>query len=250
LGLGEAAAGVRVDLVDVPYGALCYAVRPPDDVRILLSPRDGHAYYGVLFHEFGHAIYQRCLRPLSPLLRRESSPFDEAMACVWERLASDPDWLVDQGGITPGQAAAYRRHWARRLVYRLRVFMAQATFEYRAYQDRAYRGGDLMALLQDIYAEHLGVPYDQAPGWADRPFWTSHPIYMQNYVIAETIASQTLAALGCRFDRLIGQPQVGVWLIENYYAPGASSPWADKVARATGAPLGAAPLLADLGCDA
>jgi len=48
---------------------------------------------------------------------------------------------------------------------------------------------------------------------------------------------------------LIGKPEVGAWLAEHYYAPGAGVPWADKIVRATGGPLGTADLALDLGCD-
>jgi peptidyl-dipeptidase A len=246
LGLGEAAAGVRVDVVDTPYAGLCYAVRPPDDVRVLLNPRDGHAAYDVLFHEFGHALYHRCVQSNSPALHWESPTFNEAMACIWQRLVSEPEWLMGYNGITPDQAVASRRTWTRRMVYRLRTLMAQATFEYRAYQDV---DGDLLALSRDVYADYLGVPCDGAPGWADSAFWTSHPIYVQNYVIAEMVASQTLATLRRWFGRLVNEPRVGAWLVENYYAPGASLPWAEKVLRATGGPLSSADLVVDLGCD-
>jgi len=246
MGLGEAAAGVRVDAVDTPYAGLCYAVHPPDDVRVLLNPRDGHAAYDVLFHEFGHAVYHRCVQSSSPALHRESPAFNEAMASIWQRLISEPEWLMGHNGITPDQTAASRRTWTMRTVYRLRTLMAQATFEYRAYQDV---DGDLSAVLRDVYADYLGVPCDEAPGWADSAFWTSHPIYVQNYVIAEMVASQTLAALRRRFGRLVNEPRAGAWLVENYYAPGASLPWAEKVLRATGAPLSSADLVVDLGCD-
>jgi peptidyl-dipeptidase A len=243
LGLGQEAAGVRVDAVDIPYAGLCYAVRPPQDVRVLFNPRHGHACYSTLFHEFGHALAWRCLRPSSPVLCQEAPPFGEAMACTWERLAWDPDWLAGRDGLTPGQARTYGRAWAGRTMYRLRLFMAQATFEYRAY---GALHGDLSALWRDTYARYLAVPCDPSPGWANSPFWTSHPVYVQNYVIAEAVASQTLAALRRRFGRLIGEPRVGAWLVEHYYGPGAALPWADKVLQATGAPLSSADLVADL----
>jgi peptidyl-dipeptidase A len=246
LELGEAAAGVRVDVADIPYAALCYAVRPPDDVRILISPRDGRAHYDILFHEFGHALHWRCLRPRSPVLRRESPPFNEAMAGLWERLILEPEWLIERDVIKADRVADYRRGWAQRALYRLRLRVAQATFEYRAY--RAL-DDDLKALFRDVFTQFMGVPYDEAPGWADSPFWTSHPVYLQNYVIGEAAASQSLAALRRRFGRLIGRPEVGAWLAEHYYAPGAGVSWTEKIVRATGASLGTADLAVDLGCE-
>jgi len=246
MGLGEAASGVRVDEADIPYAALCFGVRPPQDVRILVSRRNGRADYDVLFHEFGHALHWRSLRPMSPVMRWESPPFNEAMASLWERLLLEPAWLLERDGVAGDQVAEYRRGWAKRTIYRLRARIAQATFEYQAYQAV---DEDLDALFRDIYAEHLGVPYDETPGWAHNPFWTSHPIYVQNYVIGEAAASQILAALKQRFGRLIGRPQVGTWLAEHCFASGALVPWTDKIMRATRAPLEIVDLAADLGCQ-
>jgi hypothetical protein len=222
LGLEEAAEGVWVGVADIPYAALCYGVRPPQDVRVLLGRRNGRAHYDVLFHEFGHALHWRSLRPMSPVMRWESPPFNEAMASLWERLVFEPEWLLD-GRVAPDQVT-----------------------EFQAYQ--ALDGGDLTALFRDIHEEHLGVPYDEIPGWAHNPFWTSHPVYVQNYVIGEAVASQILAALRRRFGRLIDNPQVGAWLAEHCYASGALVPWTDRILRVTGALLGNSDLAADLGC--
>jgi hypothetical protein len=243
IGLGKVVSGVQVNVADIPYGGLCYGVRPPGDVRIVINPNDGHAYYATLFHEFGHALHWRSLPSVPPAMRWEAAPFEEAMACLWERLAFEADWLTGWDSITPDQAGAHRRFWAGRMLYRLRLLMAQTIFEYRAYDDPQ---SDLLGLLREINAAYLGVPHDEAPGWADSPFWTSHPVYTQNYVVAEAIASQTLAALRRQFESLIGEPRIGAWLVENYYGPGASSLWTEKVRRGTGAALNSADLVTDL----
>jgi peptidyl-dipeptidase A len=243
VGLGDVVSGVQVNVADIPYGGLCYGVRPPGDVRIVINPNDGHAYYAILFHEFGHALHWRSLPSIPPAMRWEAAPFEEAMACLWERLAFEADWLADWDSITLEQASAHRRFWSGRMLYRLRLLMAQTVFEYQAYDNPQ---GDLLGLLREIYALFLGVPHDEAPGWADSPFWTSHPVYTQNYVVAEAIASQTLAALRRQFESLIGEPGIGAWLVENYYRPGASSLWTEKVRRGTGAALNSADLVTDL----
>jgi oligoendopeptidase F len=245
LGLDEAAAGVRVDFADIPYGALCYAVRPPDDVRILIGPRDGRVHHDVLFHEFGHALHWRSIGPLPPALRWESAAFNESMACLWERLAYESGESVENVNGHRKSLTTYDQDWAERAIFRLRLRIAQATFEYRAYQAPH---DDLLALYRDIHSEHLGVSYDEVSAWSDNPFWTSHPMYLQNYVIGEAVASHTLAELRRRFGRVIHSPEAGAWLVAQYYAPGASLPWPQKVSRATGGPLRCDPLLSDLGC--
>jgi hypothetical protein len=246
-GLTHAAAGVRVAVTEIPYAAVCYAISPPDDVRILLSPRDDHTQHDVLFHEFGHAVHWRSVGTVSPILRTESPAFNEGMAYLWERLASEPQWLMERYGIGPDRAAGYQRWRAARALYRLRLFIAHAEFEFQAYA--ALRNGqDLLYLFRQIHSDILGVPFDAAPGWAYNPFWTSHPVYWQNYVIGYAIASQSLVAIKHAFGSLAAKPEVGDWLMTHYYASGAAIRWRDKVRRATGAPLCAVDVVADLTC--
>jgi hypothetical protein len=234
-------------VVKIPYAAVCYAISPPDDVRILLSPRDDHTQHDMLFHEFGHGVHWRSVRAASPILRMESPAFNEGMAYLWERLASEPSWMMERYGIGPDLAGEYQCWWAARTLYRLRVFIAHAEFESQAYTTLR-DGQDLLALFRQIHSDILGVPFDMAPGWAYNPFWTSHPVYWQNYVIGHAIASQSLAALKQTFGSLAGKPEVGDWLMTHYYAPGAAIRWREKVHQATGAPLRGADLVADLTC--
>jgi hypothetical protein len=260
LGLGQAAAGVRIDLAAMPYQALCYPVSPPDDVRILLnqtgrldqsngsngSCRPERATpLDLLYHEFGHALHWRALGNVSPALRWDAPPFNEGMAYLWERLALKADWSAARVTGALDAVESWQRWWARRTLYRLRVWIARAAFEYRAYQ-QVDQGEDLLALFQQVHSEYLGVPFDTASTWVQSPFWTSHPVYWQNYVIGQAIASQTLERLTCEFDRLTDNPGVGAWLVNHYYRFGGALPWMDKVLRATGAPLGTTALIQDL----
>jgi peptidyl-dipeptidase A len=243
LGLAEAVEAVQVDFVDIPYGGLCFAIRKPDDVRILANPQDGHVYYSVMFHEFGHALHARCIRQPSHTLRHEPGPFNEGMACTLQRFASEQAWLEMRKDLHTTAIAEYPTGWAEAMLARLRGLMGQATFELRAYD---HLDGDLLGLWLETMAAFTLLPYDEADGWADSPFWTSYPIYLQNYVVAEAIASQTWAAWRQSYNQIVDQPALGAWLVERYYAPGASIEWTQKVERATGRRLSAEALIEDL----
>lgn len=251
LGLGRAARAVRVDFADIPYGGLCFGIHPPDDVRILANPRNGHAYYSTMFHEFGHALHNCHLDPPSPILRDEPGPFNEGQACALQRFAADPDWLATRPGLDHGTIAAYRRGWARTMSVRFRTLMSLATFEFAAYETLARAPAtdpDLTPLYRETMERYTLISWAEIDrvGWADNPFWTSYPIYLQNYIVAEAIVSQTHAALCRKFRRLVANPAVGEWLAEYYWRPAATTEWPDKVANATGEPLSAKSLVADL----
>jgi peptidyl-dipeptidase A len=243
LGLAEAAEGVRVDFVDIPYGGLCFTIRKPDDVRILANPQDGHVYYSTMFHEFGHALHGRSVRQPYHILRGEPGPFNEGMACTLQRFASEQAWLQSRKALDTTSIAEYPTGWAEAMLARLRALMGQATFEMRAYD---HLDGNLLNLWRETMSAFALLPYDEADGWADNPFWTSYPIYLQNYVVAEAIASQTWAAWRASYNQIVDQPALGAWLVERYYAPGASVEWTQKVEQATGRRLSAEALIEDL----
>lgn len=243
VGLRSKCETVRVDTASLQHGALCFAIQRPDDIRILVNAGDGHAHYATVFHEFGHALHWRSVRQRSHLMRQEPPPFNESMACLWARFVSESHWFQAGGAALSADAVSqYRKASARRSLLRLRWLIAQASFECRAYEAL---DGDLNGLWCDAVDRYLGVPSDEHPGWAHNLFWLSHPIYLQNYVIGEVVASQTLTALRDQFGGLDNR-DIGAWLTAHYFEAGSSVPWRHKVVHATGAALSNDALVAEL----
>jgi peptidyl-dipeptidase A len=247
LGLAEAARAVRVDYADIPFGGLCFGVRLPDDVRILAGPLAGQGDYATMFHEFGHALHARYRRAPTPILRDEPAPFNEGVACTLQRFAADAG-----PGLSPGAAEAHQRSWAQALLVRLRTFTGLATFEHAAYAALAQADGDpldLGLLYRRSMQAALLIEWPAEATWADNPCWTLFPAYVQNYVVAEAIASQTHAAL--RRDlgsHGLRRPEAGQWLAERYWQPAGTVEWTEKVEQATGARLGVEEIVTDLKC--
>lgn len=233
---------ISVRYVDIPYGGLCMAIDPPRDVRILANPRDGHAAYATMFHEYGHALHAVYVEQESFLLRREPGVFNEGMAQVWSHFCFYPEWLRSAGVEDADLrrfAAGRRAGW----LYRLRQLAASVTWEYAAYDDP---DADQDAALAACEARFLGVAADASPRWASSPFLASYPIYWQNYILADVIAAQTHAALRRLHPPAIGSPAAFEHLRAHYWAPGAAIPWREKVEKATGRLLDAADLVTEL----
>ena len=72
------------------------------------------------------------------------------------------------------------------------------------------------------------------------------PVYYQNYLLGELVASQLQATLFDRFGGIVGRPAAGEFLRDEFFAPGWSCRWDELVARATGAPLGVDAYAAEL----
>ena len=73
------------------------------------------------------------------------------------------------------------------------------------------------------------------------------PVYYQSYLLGELLASQLDQAVRDRAGGFVGRPEAGAFLAERVFAPGATQPWRDLVASATGRPLGPAAFLTGRG---
>lgn len=242
-GLDLAGLGITVHFLDIPYNGLCMSVAP-GDIRILANPSDGHNYYKTLFHELGHSLHSAFNRPGSHILRREPAVFSEGMAETLAYTVQDPAWLahvgvteaeVEQAGLqTRGPWYAY-----------LRERSAHALFEYEAY---ANPDGDLDGLNAAIEAEMMGSEADGAPRWAAEPnaWYSRYPVYWQNYVLADVIASQLHHYLRQQFGGFWRHKEALEHVRRECWEPGGRVDWQEKLRRATGEGLSAAALAQDL----
>jgi len=80
--------------------AACFRIKPPDDVRLLLSPIGGVYDYRTFFHEAGHAQH---FAWMSPSLFERNPEFiyspenatTECFAFLFQHLFNDPVWLSE-----------------------------------------------------------------------------------------------------------------------------------------------------------
>jgi peptidyl-dipeptidase A len=81
-----------------------------------------------------------------------------------------------------------------------------------------------------------------APDWAAKIHLTVAPVYYQNYLYGELVASQLQGTLGARAGGIVDRPEAGRLLVDDVFRPGASLRWDRLVERATGERLTAAHL--------
>lgn len=235
--------GIQVYFMDIPYNGLCMSIGRRD-IRILGNPSDGHNYYKTSFHELGHALHSAYSDPGSYILRREPSVFGEGMAEMMGYTVNDPGWLAHVG-LTPEAIAAADRELLGPWFAYLRQRSAHALFEYEAY---ANPDGDLDQINAGVEARVLGCTVDATPRWASEPnaWYSRYPVYWQNYVLADVLASQIHHDLRRRFGSVWGSRDAVTFMREQYWAPGGATEWQEKLIRATGAGLSTAALVADL----
>jgi peptidyl-dipeptidase A len=232
--------------------AFCLDVDRAGDIRVLANLAPGEEWLDVLLHEVGHAVYDDHIdRSLPWLLRRPPQPLvTEAVALMLGRLRRDPEFLV--GVLGADRAAAGALTGPSREVLRtgqlvfVRWCLVVVRFERAMYSSP---GGDLVETWWDLVESLQGLRRPDgrtAPDWASKIHLAAAPVYYHSYLLGELLASQLDRAVRDHAGGFVGRPEAGRFLAERVFAPGATRPWRDLVASATGHPLGPAAFLAGL----
>ncbi len=240
--------------------AFCLSVDRGGDIRVLCNLQPNEKWMGTMLHEFGHAVYDRCVDPSLPWLLRTHAHIlaTEASAMIFGRLSKNPAWLRRWAGADPAALARMAGPVARavreQLLVATRWELVMIHMERALYEDPER---DLRTLWWDLVERLQGVRRPEgrdAPDWAAKIHFSIAPVYYQNYLLGEMVASQLQETLldrvlgggPERWDRFVSDPAVGAFLKERYYAPGRRWTWRELVARATGRELETKPFVDDL----
>jgi peptidyl-dipeptidase A len=232
--------------------AFCIHVDRAGDVRVLCNIEPNERWTETMLHEFGHAAYDRELDDSLPWLLREPAHAltTEGVAMLFGRLARDPGWLTTVAGTDPREVEALTTRLAEARRAALLVFarwvLVMTRFERGLYADpdadHDTRWWDLVEQFQRV-RRHDGR---HAPDWAAKIHLTVAPVYYQNYLYGELVASQLQATLDARAGGIVDRPDAGRLLVEEVFRPGASQRWDRLIERATGEPLTASHLARQL----
>ena len=175
-----------------------FLVARPDDRRLALgSAKADLSAISCALHELGHAFRAQWTQPKSyPHLILQPPVTDEAVATVFERLATMRSWLTAGLGATEADVAAIREADRSYRAIRLRLLAAWSLFELDLYDDPQ---GDLQPAYAARLAQATGLPPARAAAchWAadGHGFFTEDPVYRYSYVLAEMISSNILPQL-------------------------------------------------------
>ena len=227
--------------------AFCVNIDRTDDVRVLCNIIENERWLSTTLHEFGHAAYDVAISPELPwALRRPAHALTtEAVAQLFGRLSRDPRWLRDVAAVPAEQLAGLDAQVDDALRVSMLIFarwvLVMCNFERDLYHDPSVDANALWWRYVERF-QGLRTPpgRDKRPDWAAKLHLALAPVYYQNYVLGECLASQLAATVAARGWSLWGDERTGRWLVDEVFAPGASLRWDKLVERATGAPLTAA----------
>jgi peptidyl-dipeptidase A len=231
--------------------AFCTDIDRQGDVRTMCNLVADHTSMNTLLHELGHGIYSKNIDRKLPWLLRSSSHAltTEAIALLMGRQAYNADWLASVLGkgmeeIGPFQTALDDNLRLSQLLFS-RWTQVMMRFERSLYSNPDQ---DLNKVWWDLVEEYQFVKRPEnrhEPDWAAKIHLASTPCYYHNYMLGEMVASQILNAIirnVMKKDQLreisfVGQSQVGAYLREKVFQPGASLEWNELLKHATGESL-------------
>jgi len=225
--------------------AFCVDVDRQGDVRVLCNLRPNEKWMGTLLHELGHAAYDRYIPAELPFTLRTIAHTlsTEAIAMYMGRLTRDPAWLRDvvAAEVDDAQAADIGAQQRAAMLVSARWILVMVYFERELYRDP--ERDDLNTLWWDLVERLQCI---RRPDGRDEPDWASKihlslsPVYYHNYLLGELMASQVSAHARRQVPAgrsIAGHPQVGAFLRDRIFAPGATLGWNELMVHATGEEL-------------
>lgn len=229
--------------------AFCTCIDHKRDVRILCNLRDNEYWMGTLLHELGHGVYDKYIDQNLPYLLRTPAHISttEAIAMLFGRLSKDAAFLQRYVGVEREKVKEIEKAAKAQLAANLLVFarwtLVMIHFEQAMYQQQG-DGVDLNSLWWDCVEKYQSVKRvtgRDKPDWASKLHLACAPVYYQNYILGEMTASQLSHHLQQRYaedngkgKELYTDPSAGDFLKSALFALGATLPWDEALASATG----------------
>ncbi len=231
--------------------AYCTDIDREGDIRVLCNIKSNYKWMGTMLHEYGHAVYDKFVKPELPwTLRQHAHIFTtEAIAMLFGRMASNPHWLRDVIGISPKEKNQINRNCYRTLKLEQLVFSRWVQVMFR-FEKEMYSSPeqDLNKLWWNLVEKYQMIkkPKDRnEPDWAAKIHIALYPAYYHNYMLGELLASQlhsyitekVLKEESSTSQSFTNKKDVGDYLKHLFFAPGAMYHWSELIKKSTGEKL-------------
>lgn len=225
--------------------------RDKKDIRTLNNVISNASWMETLLHEFGHAVYENYYDESLPWTLKEPAHIftTEAIAMLFGRFATNPQWLEDMGSISAEEKEQIRETSAARLRLQQLVFSRWAQVMYR-FEKSMYENPDqdLNKLWWDLVERYQMIKKPEGrdmPDWATKIHVATVPCYYHNYLMGELLASQLYYNIKKNVMNVPenadvsfkGHPEVGQYLKDKVFSVGSKYHWKEMIEKATGEPL-------------
>ncbi|HEX8495245.1 MAG TPA: hypothetical protein VF658_20710 [Pyrinomonadaceae bacterium] len=205
--------------------AACLRVKPPDDVRLLLSPIGGAYDYRTLFHEAGHAQHlgwsSRELAAHYPeFIYAPDYATTEAYAFLFQHLFLDSLWLREyRSNLSAEQTSEAVRALALRTTYTVRRFCVKLKYEIALHDAPQVRSQHLAATYSTLQAEATGFQRDQVLYLMDVDDEFYVAAYLRAWAFEAGLREHLLTRHGRRWwaTRKAGDELIDLWNTSSRY---------------------------------
>jgi peptidyl-dipeptidase A len=249
IGLNVDAILARSDLYEKPgknQHAFCTDIDRSGDVRTLDNIKPDSYWMNTILHELGHGVYSYYNDPALPFTLRDAAHTftTEAIANLFGRMATNPQWMRNMGIIDANESAKIDEDARKSLRLQMLVFSRWAQVVYR-FEKSMYENPDqdLNKLWWDMVEKYQMIKKPEGrnmPDWATKIHIALYPCYYHNYLLGELLASQVYSYLTTNITKnqsLVGDKAVGKYLREKIFMPGAKYQWNEMIEKATGEKL-------------
>jgi len=244
----------RSDLYEKPgknQHAYCIDIDNKGDVRVLCNIKPNYSWMGTMMHEFGHGVYDKYIDLDLPYsLRNPAHTFTtEAIAMIFGRMASNPQWMTDLNVISNDEKEKIAGDAYKVLRLEQLTFSRWAQVMYR-FEKAMYENPDqdLNKLWWDIVEKYQMIKRPAGrnePDWASKVHIATFPAYYHNYLLGELLASQfnyyitseILKSNDFMNQSFYDNKEVGRFFINKVFEPGSKYKWNEMIEKATGRKL-------------
>lgn len=215
--------------------SFCLNIDRNKDIRISCNTSPDIKGVKVMLHEMGHAVYEKYFGNELPfILKQPASIFlSEGIALLFERLIT---YMPIQEDLKL-KRINYKKDHLEDIIINLYWTMTVIKFEQELYQNPDQNLNKLWwDLVEDV--QQISRPSDiscsNLPAWATKSHLTTLPVYYQNYMLGQILASQ--------FEQTLNKITDNNWfstagfdnLKRNVFSTGKLFPWKNVVSKSTG----------------
>ncbi|HEY2380350.1 MAG TPA: M2 family metallopeptidase [Terriglobia bacterium] len=226
--------------------AFCMDMDHEGDVRVLCNIRNNERWMSTMLHEFGHAVYDKYNDRTLPFLLRPPAHTltTEAIAMLNGRMSKNPEWLTKIAGLATADAERVSASAQKTLRSEMLIFLRWAItlvrFERELYKNSGQNLNRLWWEYVERFQKVTPPPNRDQADWASKNHLATSPVYYQNYVLGELMASQLLQYIHrnvVKSESYAGNAPIGGYLVEKVFKPGSRYDWNTMLQRATGEDL-------------
>ena len=228
--------------------AFCMDMDRSGDVRILANVRNDAYWMNTMLHELGHGVYDKYKDFSLPyFLRQPAHTFTtEAVAIFFGSLASNPQWIQDNIGISESEKENIAKIINKNLQIEKLVFSRWCQVVFR-FEKAMFENPDqdLNILWWNMVEKYqlLKRPENRnEPDWASKIHIALYQAYYHNYLLGDVLASQinnyiNTNILNQQEKSISNNKRVGEYFVKNIFYPAAKYNWNTMIEKATGEKL-------------